>query len=283
MSNITMKYIKTAAFSIALAFFALIPSATAEAAYTNAQLQVQIQLLMQQALLLQAQLPATNYTTYNSYDCYDYVYGSSYCGDTYNSSISRIEVDFVGRVAQVRVVYRSRDDRRYSLYANTTREVANGLTRELGLSALQIERLIDVVNGFDDDYADDIRSIDVSFDDDDASVVVRFRNSTTDRFTLRNVDGDEDEVIEKIADRYNVSERAIEDITDFANSYSRDFDFIDADFFDDDVDITIRFRNGTIDRYTIRNVDYDRNEVIEYLADRYDVSERVIKSAINFH
>lgn len=281
-----MKYVPTALLSLAVALFVLVPAGQANAQttyYTNAQLQAQIQLLMQQVSLLQQELPLTS----NSYH-YDTCTTSRYCDSNH---IDEIEVDFVGHVAQVRVVYDRGSDDRYALYADTTYQVATALSRELNLPVVTIERLIDVVNGFDDDdrhhsdYDDDIRSIDVTFEGDDADVLVRFDDGDTDRFTIHNVDEDEDEVIEEIADRYNEDEDDIEDLTDF--EYEDGFDednirYIDVEFYRDDADIEVGFWNGDTDRLTLRNVDEDEDEVIEYLANRYDMDEDDIEDLTNF-
>jgi len=278
-----MKYASTALLSLAVALFVLVPTGQANAQttyYTNAQLQAQIQLLMQQVSLLQQQLPLAS----NSYH-YDTCATSRYCDD---HRIDEIEVDFVGRVAQVRVVYDRGSDDRFALYANTTYEVAVALSRELNLPVVTIERLIDVVNGFDDDrgYDEDIRSIDVTFKNDDADVLVRFRDGDTDRFTIRNVDEDEDEVIEEIADRYDMRERDIEDLTDFEYEHGFDEDnlrYIDVDFYRNDAHIEVGFWNGKVDRLTLRNIHDDEDEVIEYLARRYDMDEDEVEDFIHFN
>lgn len=270
------KTLYSAVFGLALVALVLVPATPAHAqTYSNAQLQAQVQLLLQQVALLQALLAQRGGYSYDV----DYDYG---CRSSCDHDIDRIEVDFVGRIAQIRVVYDSnRDDRRYALYADTVREVATALARELNLSVATIERLID--EDFDYDERSDFRSIDVSFDDDDAHVVVRFRDGDTDRFTLRNVDDDEDEVIEELADRYNVREREIEDVIDFRfGSRNDDIDEIDVEFDRDDAHIVVRFDNGTVHRFTLRNVDEDEDDVIEYLADRYDVDEDDIEDVIDF-
>lgn len=279
----SMHYFKSALIAVALVALILVPSAPAHAqsAYTTAQLQAQIQLLLQQLAQLQAQVAALKGgTLYYDSTCY-----YSYCTPQYRTDIDEIEVDFVGDVAQVRVEFDDRDTKRYALYADTVREVAEGLATELSLPASTIERLIDVVNGFDDDDDhEDIRRIDVTFEDDDADVVVRFRDGDTDRFTLRNVDEDEDEVIEEIADRYHEDEDDIEDVIDFEYEDDTDSDIrrIDVDFYSDDAHITVYFFSGRIDTITLTNVDDDEDEVIEYLADRYNERERDIDDVIDF-
>lgn len=287
MITTVSRYAKQAALALAIALVALMPASAAHAqTYSTAQLQAQVALLMQQVALMQAQLPASVGSYSSTYHYADDCSYDRYC-DTYRSTsyrsgdIDEIEVDFVGRVAQVRINYFGRDDRRYALYADSVREVAEALSRELGLSVLTIERLIDVTDFDDDDY-EDIRSIDVDFSGDDAHVLVRFRDGDTDRFTLRNVDRDEDEVIEEIADRYDERESRIEHLVDF-DFDGNDIRDIDVDFFSDDAEITVRFYDGDTDRFVLREVDEDEDDVIRYLARRYDESKSFIEDIADFH
>ena len=115
MTNTAFRYAGTAALSLVIAFaaFAIAPQAHAQT-YTTAQLQAQVALLMQQVALMQAQLPASagSYSSTYHYadDCYDDYYSARYCDDYRSTNhrtgtVKEIEVDFVGRVAQVRVHY----------------------------------------------------------------------------------------------------------------------------------------------------------------------------------
>lgn len=280
-----MKYLKTATLSLVmmLAVFA-VPMSSATAAttyypYTNASLQAQINALMLQVQLLQQQLALRGVSVpIPSSSCYDAYYCS---GSTHD--IDAIEVRFSGSMAQVRVEYDDNDVVHYAMRANTEYEVATILSRELRVSINDILRLIEEVD--DRRSSSDIRSIDVVFDRNDAEVTVRFRDGDRDRFTLRNVREDEDDVIEEIADRYNERERDIEDLIDFEYEDRRnqsDIRSIEVRFFSDDADIVVRFRNNNTDRFTLRNVDEDEDEVIEYLADRYNERERDIEDVIDF-
>lgn len=226
-----MKYLHRTLLSFALVIFvyALVTPAHAATSYTNAALLAQIQLLkaqlaaLEQQLALQsAALPYTpTYTsTYTPSSCYTDIYGSRYCvtdtqyyGDV--DDIDSIEVDFVGDIAQVRVEFDDGDTEFYAFEADTITEMAQRLSLELHASVASIIRLTDEIDGDDRHDDDDIRSIDVTFDGDDADVVVRFRDGDTDRFTLHDVDEDEDEVIELLADRYDMDEDDIKDVIDF--------------------------------------------------------------------
>lgn len=282
-----MNYIKTIGLSLALAAVVFMPplSASAATTYTNASLQAQIQALILQVQLLQQQLALRGISTPSVYPyTSSYCYNNSYCYGGWNDDydIDEIEVRFVGRIAQVRVE-EGRDVTLYAIEARTRQEVAEALSRELRVSVSSILRLIDEVDGHRY-HNDDIRSIDVVFEDDDADITVRFRDGDTDRFTLRNVDEDRDEVIEYLADRYDERERDIEDLIDFEyeDDDRDDIRSIDVEFYSDDAYIVIRFRNGDTDHITLRNVDEDEDEVIEYLADRYDMDEDDIEDVIDF-
>ena len=202
------------------------------------------------------------------------------------TDIDRIEVDFVGDIAQVRVEYDDDDDEFYAVEADTESDVARLLEPELRVAASTLLRLMDEVDDFDDNDRndDDIEDIDVDWDGDDADVTVRFEDDDTDRFTINNVDRDEDDVIEEIADRYNEDEDDIEDVIDFDDDRDDDdIDSIDVDFFGDDADIIVRFEDGDTERFTLTNVDNDEDEVIERLADRYDMDEDDIEDIIDFN
>lgn len=271
-----------------LGVLALAPTGTVSAqtyyhtqSATPAQLQAQIQLLMQQVALLQQLLDAQRgYAGSGSY-CDPYRY-DTYCDYYRSSDIRSIDVSFSGRMAQVRVEFYRGSTRNYALEARTEREVAQILSRELGLSAYEIERLID--RRYDDHYDDryDVRSIDVTFNRNDADVVVRFRTSGTERFTIRNVYRDEDDVIRHIADRYRMRERDVERIIDFSRGDSyRDVRSIDVRFTRYDAEVTVRFYSGSTERFTIRDESSTRR-VIEHIADRYDMRERDVEDLIRF-
>lgn len=299
-----MKYLNTASISLALALFAFAPAAPASAATSAAtasllaqvqQLKAQLQVLEQQLLLrgttAAPTLPAPA-------DCYTDQYGRVYCVTSAantqvfagRNDIDRIVVDFVGDFAQVRVEYDDDDTEFYAVEARTLADVARLLEPELRVSAATLLSLMDEISGNSrssrNDNDDDIRDIDVDFDGNDADVVVRFDDGDTDQFTLRNVDRDEDDVIDELADRYDMDEDDIEDIIDFDNNGNNnnddDIDSIDVDFRGDDADVIVRFEDGRTHRFTYRNVDDDEDEVIDLLADRYDMDEDVIEDMIDF-
>ncbi len=288
-----MKFLKTAALSFAVAALVLVPSAQAQAAttvaYTNASIQAQLQALIAQVQLLQQILASRGVTTptYNWGNCYGYGYQYG-CGGYYSDDnaddIDSIEVNFDGRMAQVRVEFDDDDTELYAVEAQTIRRVAELLSPVLKVSVPTLERIINEDDWNDDD--EDIRSIDVEWDGDDADVVVRFRDGDTDRFTLRNVDEDEDDVIEEIADRYNEDEDDIEDIIDFEdgndNDNDADIESIEVEWDGDDADITVEFEDGDEDNLRLNNVDEDEDEVIEYLANRYDIDEDEVEDVIDF-
>ncbi|MBI4087004.1 hypothetical protein HY416_03435 [Candidatus Kaiserbacteria bacterium] len=285
-----MKYIFAPFLALVLALGTLAPYAEAET--SQAALLAQIQLLRQQLAAIEQQIlsaPAPSVST----ACWTDIYGNRYCPTTttqisrYSTSagdIDRIEVDFVGRMAQVRVEYDDDDDEFFAVEADTESDVARLLEPELRVAASTLLRLMDEVDDFDDDDEDDIEDIDVDWDDDDADVTVRFEDNDTDRFTLHDVDRDEDDVIEEIADRYNEDEDDIEDVIDFDDDRDTDEDIedIDVDWDGDDADVTVRFEDGDTDRFTLSNVDRDEDDVIEELADRYDMDEDDIEDVIDF-
>jgi hypothetical protein len=293
--NTPMKYPYTLFFSFVLAVLAFAPTTPVHAA-TTASLLAQIQLLKAQLAALEQELLLRDTTSSTGLtDCFT-VSGIRYCVrdsglDTRDFSnadnIDTIEVDFVGDIAQVRVEFDDGDTNFYAIEADTLGDVARLLAPELRLSAATTLRLLDEVNSFDrnNGNGNDIDSIDVDFDGDDADVVVQFDDRDTDRFTLRNVDRDEDEVIERLADRYNEDENDIEDWIDFDNNgnNNNNIDTIDVDFFSDDVSVVVRFRNGNTDRFTLRNVDDNKDEIIERLADRYNEDEDDIEDVIDFN
>lgn len=263
-------------------------TASAQTYYTQtptiAQLQAQIQMLIQQVALLQQLVDAQRgHGSYYDPYCDPYRY-DRYCDPyTHRDDIRSIEVSFSGRMAHVRVEFYRGSTRNYALEARTEREVASQLSRELGISAYELERLID--RRYDDRYddRDDIRSIDVVFSRDDAEVTVRFRNSSTSRFTIRNVYRSEREVVRELADRYNMRERDIERIIDFSGSDAhRDIRSIDVLFTRHDAEVTVRFRSGSTERFTIRNVSESTRRVIEHIADRYNMRERDVEDLIRF-
>ncbi len=279
-----MKYLKTATIALVLAAVVFVPPASVTAAttyYSNASIEAQLNALLLQLRFLQEQLAGRGVvvTPYGYDTC---TYGYSCYGTRHD--IDSIEVEFSGRIAQVRVEYRNGDTDHYAMDAQSERHVAEILSHELRLSVSTILGLIDEV----DDRGrsnDAIRSIAVVFDSNDADVTVRFRDGDRDRFTLRNVNKSESRVIRLIADRYDERERDIEDVIDFetkSSNQNNDIRSIDVRFFSDDADITVRFRNGNTDRFTLRNVDEDEDEVIEYLADRYNERERDIEDVIDF-
>ncbi len=267
-----------------------IPSATVYAATpTTAQLLSQIQFLKAQLQALEQQLLLQTNTA-SSPQCYTDTYGRRYCTvDTQSFSnrnnIDTIEVDFVGRIAQVRVQLDDGDSEYYAFDARTKDEVATLLASTLGRSYASILALIDTVSSFTRSSSNhtDIRSINVDFVGNDANVLVRFRDGDTDRFTFRNVDHSESTVISRLADRYDESRSAIRDLIDFSNrTTNNDIRNIDVTFSRDDADILVRFHNGGTERFTLRDVDDDEDEVISRLADRYDMSERDIEDVIDF-
>src|SRR3990167_2146256 len=221
-----MKHFKTAVLicTLVLSGAMLMPVAPAYAS-TDAELLTQIQFLKaqlaaleQQLLLRSAVAPVYTAPVSTLGNCYTTASGTSYCFTTtqrFNDSddIDTIEVDFVDDIAQVRVEFDDNDTEFYAFEADTLSEVAELIADELNISVTDARDLVDEVNGGSRD--DDIRDIDVDFDDDDADVVVRFEDDDTDHFTLHNVDNDEDEVIERLADRYDEDEDDIEDLIDF--------------------------------------------------------------------
>lgn len=256
---------------------------------TTAQLLSQIQFLKAQLQALEQQLLLQTNTA-SSPQCYTDTYGRRYCTvDTQSFSnrnnIDTIEVDFVGRIAQVRVQLDDGDSEYYAFDARTKDEVATLLASTLGRSYASILALIDTVSSFTRSSSNhtDIRSINVDFVGNDANVLVRFRDGDTDRFTFRNVDHSESTVISRLADRYDESRSAIRDLIDFSNrTTNNDIRNIDVTFSRDDADILVRFHNGGTERFTLRDVDDDEDEVISRLADRYDMSERDIEDVIDF-
>lgn len=228
MNRNSMKYLKTTFPSVVLAFalisIALLPTARAYAS-TDAELLAQIQYLKAQVAALEQQLLLRGTTTPAPAlgNCYTDGSGRVYCATAaptvpfYGSgnNIDRIEVDFGGNFAQVRVEYDDDDTEFYAVEAGTESDVARLLAPELRVSAAALLRLIDEVDDDDRDDDDDIEDIDVDFDGDDANVRVRFENDDTDRFTLRDVDRSRNEVIERLADRYDMDEDDIEDVIDF--------------------------------------------------------------------
>src|SRR3989338_7784569 len=293
-----MKHFKTA-FLICvfvLSGAVLMPIAPAHAS-TNAELLTQIQFLKaqlaaleQELLLRSAVAPVYTAPVSTLGNCYTTTSGARYCYTTTarlndSDDIDTVEVDFVGDMAQVRVEFDDDDDEFYAFEANTLSEVAELIADELNISVADARGLVEEVNGGrrnrDDD---DIRDIDVDFVGDDADVVVRFEDGDTDRFTLRNVDRSRNKVIEKLADRYDEDEDDIEDVTDFDDDRDNDDDIrsIDVDFDDDDADVVVRFEDNDTERFTLTNVDDDEDEVIERLADRYDMDEDDIVDVIDF-
>lgn len=284
-----MKYLHIIFFSLVLAATVFVPTAPAQAA-TTAELLAQVQLLKAQLQALEQQLLLRGTVGSSLSDCYTDIFGRVYCvtqTQTFTDNadnIDRIEVDFVGDIAQVRVEFDDDDTEFYAFEADTIIEMAELLSPELRVSIAAIVRLTDEVNNGHHSDDDDIRSIDVDFVGDDADVVVRFEDGDTDRFTLRDVDRDEDEVIEELADRYDEDEDDIENITNFDDDSNDDDDIesIDVDFVGDDADVTVRFEDGDTDRFTLHDVDDDEDEVIELLADRYNMDEDDIEDVIDF-
>ena len=221
-----MKHFKTAVLicTLVLSGAMLMPVAPAYAS-TDAELLAQIQFLKaqlaaleQELLLRSAVAPVYTAPVSTLGNCYTTASGARYCYTTTarlndSDDIDTVEVDFVGDMAQVRVEFDDDDDEFYAFEAGTLSEVAELIADELNISVADARDLVDEVNGGGRD--DDIRDIDVDFEDDDADVVVRFEDDDTDRFTLHEVDRDEDEVIEELADRYDMDEDDIEDLIDF--------------------------------------------------------------------
>ena len=218
-----MKHFKTAVLicTLVLSGAMLMPVAPAYAS-TDAELLAQIQFLKaqlaaleQELLLRSAVAPVYTAPVSTLGNCYTTASGARYCFTTTVrlNDIDTIEVDFVDDIAQVRVEFDDNDTEFYAFEAGTLSEVAELIADELNISVADARDLVDEVNGGGRD--DDIRDIDVDFDDDDADVVVRFEDDDTDHFTLHNVDNDEDEVIERLADRYDEDEDDIEDLIDF--------------------------------------------------------------------
>jgi hypothetical protein len=286
-----MKYVTSVALGLMLAVALAAPKA--EAATTSASLLSQIQYLKQQLAELEQQLRAGQSTLPSN--CYTDRYGNRYCTSAapqhfYSNAndIDSIEVDFVGRVAQVRVEYDRGDDEFFAVEADTESEVAALLEPELNLPAATILRLMDEVSGSRGHSRrnnNDIDDITVTWRGNDADVRVRFEDNDTDRFTLRNVDRDRNDVIGELADRYDVDDNDIEDVIDFNGSSGNRDDIRDirVNFHGDDADVTVHFDNGSTQRFTLSNVDDDEDEVISRLADRYDMSERDIEDIIDFN
>ncbi len=289
-----MKFLKTAALSFAVAALVLAPSAQAQAAttvaYNNANIQAQLQALIAQVQLLQQILASRGVTpTYGNCTGYGYQYACTGYPAFYDDNaddIDSIEVDFDGRMAQVRVEFDNDDTELYAVEAQTIRRVAELLSPVLKVSVPTLERIINDDDWNDDNDDEDIDSIEVEWDGDDADVTVEFEDGDEDRFTLRNVDEDEDDVIEEIADRYNEDEDDIEDVIDFEdgndNDNDADIESIEVEWDGDDADVTVEFEDGDEDTLTISNVDEDENEVIEYLADEYNIDEDEVEDVIEF-
>jgi hypothetical protein len=157
-----------------------------------------------------------------------------------NTNINRIEVNFVGDIAQIRVLFNNTDARLYAFQATNTSEVAQLLAPELNLPPTTILGLITQIHNtaryryndfnynttsrydnrtYNDRYTrnttSDIRDIIVDFSGNDANIFVRFRGGSTDRFTLNSVYRDENDTIRRLADRYNMSRRDIDDVIYF--------------------------------------------------------------------
>lgn len=281
----SMNYLKTAVFSLLLAGVILVPTARANAATssTHESLLAQIQAL--QALLdsLERQIRDQGGLGYDHNNCYRDTYGGRYCIDNPNhgdraDNIDRIEVDFNGDYAQVRVVYDDGDVKRYAIKADTEDEVAAQLSSELNLSKATILNLIE-----EDDGDDEVRSIDVTWRSNHAEIVVRLRNGDVDRFTIANMNRNEGRVIDELANRYDMDEDDVRDVIDFdGNDTSDDIESIDVTFDGDDADVVVRFEDDDTERFTLRNVDEDEDEVISLLADRYDMDEEDIEDLIDF-
>ena len=285
-------------FSLALAAVVSVPTARAQVStsYSSSSLLTQIQFLKTQLAALEQQILLRNtvvptYTyNLNTNSCYTDIYGSRYCpvdNKNYNSinAIDRIEVDFVGNIAQVHVLFTNGDNRFYAFNARTEYEVSQLLSQELSVSSTTILGLIGNTGYTNNNYNTDINRIDVALNSRDADVTVRFRNGTIDRFTLRNINRNENTVIAEVADRYRENRRAVEDLIRFDDSTNNfnDIRRIDVDFVGNDADIFVRFRVSNTDRFTLRNVNHNQSEVIRRLAGRYDMSRTTIEDLTNFN
>lgn len=90
-------------------------------------------------------------------------------------------------------------------------DIIDDLAEKLGLPASRIEAVIE----WEYTAKHGIESIEVEFDDDDASVRVEYKSGAVTHISYANVDGDEDEVIERLADDLNVDEDIVNDLIEF--------------------------------------------------------------------
>lgn len=90
-------------------------------------------------------------------------------------------------------------------------DIVDELADQLGLTVTRIDEVIE----WESAIKHGIESIEVTFEDDDADIRIEYENGTVSHKNYANVDGDEDEVIERLADDLNLDEDIIEDIVEF--------------------------------------------------------------------
>lgn len=121
--------------------------------------------------------------------------------------IDVIEVEINGKNdAEVTVEYEDGDDESFDLNEDDREDLIADIADELDIDEDDVEDLIEF------DYGD-IDSIEVEIDDGVAEVEIEFESGVRASFELD--DDDEDDIIEEIADLYNLDEDDVEDVIDF--------------------------------------------------------------------
>lgn len=127
--------------------------------------------------------------------------------------------------------------------------------------------------------AGDIDEIIARIGDGKTKVEVQYEDGDDEKFTV--TDEDEDDIIRLVADRLGIDKDDIEDLFEFKDE-SKELDEILAwiDEEDDETKVEIFFENGVISRFTLDTTDED--EIIEEIADRYNLDEDDVDDAIEF-
>ena len=137
------------------------------------------------------------------------------------------------------------------------------------------EKAEDAEDAIGDERSDAIDEMVAIISGDSTRVEVEYEDGEDDNFTVNETD--ENDIIEEVADRLDMSERDVEDEIDFEYA---DIDEIEVEVSNDVSYVTVRFEDNSTMNFTI--FEDDEDELIEKIADRLDMDEDDVEDVIEF-
>lgn len=256
---------------------------------TSSYKQTQIDALLRQLRVLQAELDRITTSQNKTTSCYR---TGCYYNTTISGRVRHIDVAYRNSAAYITIDYINGSNDNFIAGVSNDNDVIDYIVSTTNLSRNDVVTTITFSNAYhyNTTYNGSIREITVTIDNNsnDAVARVRYDNGTTKRYSYST--DNTSTIVSDLADDLNISESAVRNLVEYtytnngsSNSNNAGIRSIDVYFNSNNASVTVRFGNNrSTKNYTYYNTSSE-SSIISKLANDLDVSENTIRGVIDFH